>query len=238
MKPTILIPMAGNGTRFSQAGYKNIKPLISVHGKPMIERVIECVGVDGNWIFVVQKHHRDKYNLDEILQTLRPGCKVVDTGGGVTEGAVCSILLAEKYIDLDMPLIIINSDNIIHWDVNQLNRLWEEDLDGIILCFRDTQSKWSFVKIDENEHVVEVAEKNPISDIATAGMYIWKTGHSFITAAKQMIKANIRVNNEFYLCPVYNQNISNGEKIGIVWADEMYGIGTPEDLNHYLSIVK
>lgn len=227
--------MAGEGSRFSQAGFKTIKPLIPIFDKPMVEHVIDSIGItDAKWIFIVQKKHRDEYNLDEVLHLIKPGCIIVDTGGGVTEGAACSILLAENHIDLENPLIIVNSDNIIHWDVNELMRLNEECLDGMILCFRDTNPKWSFVRLDENGHVLEVAEKTPISDIATAGMYIWKTGKSFVQSAKMMIDKNIRVNGEFYLCPVYNQNVVLGEKIGVSWVKSMHGVGTPEDLKKYL----
>ena len=228
--------MAGNGTRFSQAGYKDIKPLIPIHGKPMVERVADCVGLDGNWIFIVQKDHRELYNLDDELQRIRPNCKIVDTGSGVTEGAACSVLLAKHLINPDAPLIIINSDNIIHWNTAHYFEMLSSNADGLIPCFKDSNPKWSFVKVD-NDIVSEVAEKNPISDIATAGIYIWKRGDDFIKSAEQMIEKNIRVNNEFYLCPVYNETITLGKTIKVCFVDEMHGVGTPEDLEIYLSKV-
>ena len=228
--------MAGNGKRFADAGYKEIKPLIQILGKPMIQHVVASVNLEGNWVFVVQKDHREKYSLDTVLNSIVPNCQIVDTGiSGVTEGAVCSILHAEKLIDKDAPVIIINSDNIIKWDTEDYFKMLEQNLDGLILCFTDTNPKWSFVKIDENNIVTEVAEKNPISNIATAGMYIWSKGQYFIDAAKSMIEKNIRVNNEFYVCPVYNQNVEMGHRIGITYVTEMHGVGTPEDLDIFLS---
>lgn len=228
--------MAGLGSRFSQAGYKDIKPLIPIHGKPMISHVVDSVGLEGNWIFIVQKVHRELYNLDEILNSIRPGCTIVDTGSGVTQGAACSVLLAKELINNDSPLIIINSDNIIDWDTTVINSFADSNSEGLILCFKDTDPKWSFAKLDNaGEYVIEVAEKLPISDNATAGMYIWKHGNNFVRAAEQMIAKNIRVNNEFYLAPVYNENILMGHKIIINIVNEMHGVGTPEDLERYLA---
>jgi len=227
--------MAGMGTRFSNAGYINIKPLIPIFGKPMIEHVIKSVGIDGKWVFIVQKTHREDYNLDEILNAICPGCTIIDTGGGVTEGAACSVLLAESHIDNSNPLIVINSDNIIGWKSNIVfDKFMNSDADGLILCFKDTDPKWSFARIGNNGYVTDVAEKDPISDNATAGMYIWKRGEDFVSAAKSMILKNIRVNNEFYLCPTYNENISAGQKISISTVDSMDGVGTPEDLEEYI----
>lgn len=237
-KPTIVVPMAGLGSRFVDAGYKDIKPMIDIAGKPMIERVIESVGIDGNWVFIVQKGHRESYNLDVFLRNLRPDCVIVDTGYGPTEGAACSVLLAKEYIDNDLPVIVINSDNIIDWDTTLYNEIDAGMADGLILCFKDSDPKWSFAKIDINGIVTEVAEKNPISDNATAGLYIWKEGRNFVQAAEQMIEKNIRVKGEFYLCPVYNENILLGHRIKIGIVNEMHGVGTPEDLRIYLSQLK
>lgn len=237
-RPNIIVPMAGLGTRFSEAGYLNIKPMIDIDGKPMVERVIDSVGIDGNWTFIVQRLHRERYNLDSFLQNLRPGCTIVDTGNGPTEGAACSVLLTKDYINNDRPLIVINSDNIIDWDIDLYAEFLNSASDGLILCFNDTDPKWSFARIGKDGLVEEVAEKNPISDIATAGMYIWKRGSDFVCAAEQMIEKNIRVKGEFYLCPVYNENILLGHKIAVGMVNQMHGVGTPEDLKIYLENLK
>lgn len=235
--PNIVVPMAGMGSRFVNAGYTDIKPLIPIFNKPMIEHVINSVNIDGNWIFIVQKGHREKYNLDEILTKLRPNCIIIDTGYSPTEGAACSVLLAKQCINTHSPLIVLNSDNIIKWDSKlYFVDMYRATVDGLILCFKDTDPKWSFVKLDaEEKYITEVAEKHPISDNATAGMYIWKRGIDFVRAAEQMISKNIKVNNEFYLCPVYNENIKMGQKIIVGFVDEMHGVGTPEDLEYYIT---
>jgi HAD superfamily hydrolase (TIGR01509 family) len=233
-KLNVLIPMAGAGSRFEQAGYTFPKPLIEVNGKPMIQVVIENLNLDANYIYVVQKAHREKYNLDTLLNLLTPGCKVVETDG-LTEGAACTALLAKKYIDNDNPLFFANSDQFVEWDSNEfMYKMQETNADGGIVSFTATHPKWSFAKVDENGLVTEVAEKNPISDIATVGYYFWKHGSDFIKYAEQMIEKNIRVNNEFYVCPVFNQAIEDKKQIRTFNTTGMWGLGTPEDLNYYL----
>jgi dTDP-glucose pyrophosphorylase len=226
--------MAGAGSRFEQAGYTFPKPLIEVNGKPMIQVVIENLNLDANYIYVVQKAHREKYNLDTLLNLLTPGCKIVETDG-LTEGAACTALLAKDYINNDNPLFFANSDQFVEWDSNEfMYKMQETDADGGIVSFTATHPKWSFAKIDENGLVTEVAEKNPISDIATVGYYYWKNGSDFVKYAEQMIEKNIRVNNEFYVCPVFNQAIEDCKQIRTFNTTGMWGLGTPEDLNYYL----
>jgi HAD superfamily hydrolase (TIGR01509 family) len=233
-KLNVLIPMAGAGSRFEQAGYTFPKPLIEVKGKPMIQVVVENLNLDANYIYVVQKAHRQKYNLDTLLNLITPGCKIVETDG-LTEGAACTALLAKEFIDNDAPLFFANSDQFVEWDSNEfMYKMNETNADGGIVSFTATHPKWSFAKVDENGLVTEVAEKNPISDIATVGYYYWKNGSDFVKYAEQMIEKDIRVNNEFYVCPVFNQAIEDCKQIRTFNTKAMWGLGTPEDLNYYL----
>jgi HAD superfamily hydrolase (TIGR01509 family) len=234
----VLIPMAGAGSRFEQAGYTFPKPLIDVVGKPMIQLVVENLNIEANYIYVVQKTHREKYNLDTLLNLITPGCKIVEVDG-VTEGAACTALLAKEYIDNENPLFFANSDQFVEWDSNEfMYKMNETNSDGGVVTFKATHPKWSFVRVDENGLVVEVAEKNPISDIATVGYYYWKHGSDFVKFAEEMIQKDIRVNNEFYVCPVFNQAIEDGKHIRTFDVPKMWGLGTPEDLNYYLENYK
>jgi HAD superfamily hydrolase (TIGR01509 family) len=237
-KMNILIPMAGAGSRFEQAGYTFPKPLIDVDGKPMIQVVVDNLNIDANYIFVVQKAHRKKYNLDTLLNLITPGCKIIETEG-LTEGAACTALLAKEYINNDEPLFFANSDQFVDWDSNEfMYKMQESNCDGGIVTFKSIHPKWSFAKINENGFVTEVAEKNPISDNATVGYYYWKHGSDFVKYAEQMIEKNIRVNNEFYVCPVFNQAIEDSKQVRIFEAKKMWGLGTPEDLKYYLENYK
>lgn len=233
-KMNVLIPMAGAGSRFQQVGYTFPKPLIDVRGKPMIQVVVENLNIEATYIYVVQKEHRAKYNLDTLLNLITPGCKVVEVDG-ITEGAACTTLLAKEYINNHEPLLMANSDQYIEWDSNEfMYKMVEQNLDGGVVTFRSTHPKWSFAKINEQGYVTEVAEKNPISDIATAGIYYWKRGSDYVRFAEQMIKKNIRVNNEFYVCPVFNEAIEGGCRVKTFDVPVMWGLGTPEDLKYYL----
>jgi len=233
-KLNVLIPMAGAGSRFATAGYTFPKPLIDVEGKPMIQVVVENLNIDANYIYVVQKSHREKFNLDTLLNLITPNCTIVEVDG-VTEGAACTALLAKEFIDNGNPLFFANSDQFVEWDSNEFfYKMNENDADGGIPVFHSTHPKWSFAKLDEDGFVTEVQEKNPISDLATIGFYYWKHGSDFVKYAEEMIEQDIRVNGEFYVCPVYNNAIKGGLKVRTFDTPKMWGLGTPEDLKHYL----
>ena len=233
-KMNVLIPMAGAGSRFTQAGYTFPKPLIEVNGKPMIQVVVDNLNIDAHYVFIVQEEHFHKYNLKQVLNLIKPGCDIV-TINGITEGAAVTTLLAKEYINSNEPLLIANSDQVVEWNSNECLYAFDADeIDGGILTFKATHPKWSYAKIGDNGFVSEVAEKNPISDNATVGIYYWKHGSDYVKYAEDMIQKNIRTNNEFYVCPVFNQAIEDGKKIRVKEIEKMWGIGTPEDLNYYL----
>ncbi len=233
-KLNIIIPMAGAGSRFEQAGYTFPKPLIDVEGKPMIQVVVENLNMVANFIFIVQKSHRIKYNLDTLLNIIAPNCKIIEVDG-LTEGAACTALLAKDLINNDNPLFFANSDQFVSWDSNEfMYKMQETDCDGGIVTFESIHPKWSFAKVNEFGLVTEVAEKNPISNMATVGFYYWKHGSDFVKYAEQMIEKNIRVNNEFYVCPVFNQAIEGGKSIRTFEVNKMWGLGTPEDLKYFI----
>ena len=230
----VLIPMAGAGSRFQKAGYTFPKPLIEVNGKPMIQVVVENINVEAKHIFVVQKSHYEKYNLKTVLNNIAPHCEIVQVDG-VTEGAACTTLLAKEFIDNDEPLLMANSDQFVEWDSNEfMYSMVGDNIDGGMLTFRSNHPKWSYAKLNDDGFVTEVQEKNPISDIATVGIYYWAKGSDYVKYAEQMIDKDIRVNNEFYVCPVFNEAISDDKKLKIFDIEKMWGLGTPEDLKHFL----
>jgi len=232
----ILIPMAGEGSRFIKEGYTFPKPLIDVDGKPMIQKVVENLNFDAEYIFLARKEHLIKYSgLRSTLERITNNkCKIVEVDS-LTEGAVCTALLAKKYINDDDDLLIANSDQIIEYNLENFQYIKNfSNVNGIVFCFRAVHPKWSFVKVNSRGVITEVAEKNPISDIATCGIYWYRKGYEFVKYAEQMIEKNIRVNNEFYIAPVYNELINSGGTLIPFFVHKMHGIGTPEDLNFYL----
>jgi len=236
---TIVIPMAGRGSRFADAGYKDPKPLIPVRGVPMIKLVIDNLRPSRphRFVFICQREHVAGYGLEPRLAAWAPGCAIVQLDG-VTEGAACSVLTAEAYLD-DSPLMIANADQYL--DVSMDDYLDAADgLDGMIMTMTASDPKWSFVAVDERGLATQLAEKVPISDEATVGVYNFAHGRDFARAAREMIARDLRVNGEFYVAPVYNMLIEQGARIGIHnignEANGMYGLGVPADLELFLSL--
>ena len=233
-KMNVLIPMAGLGSRFADVGYTFPKPLIEVNGKPMIQVVLENLNIEANYTFVVRKEHYDKYSLQYLLTLIAPGCNIIQVDE-LTEGSACTTLLAKEFIDNDDPLLLANSDQFMEWNSNECLYAFNADgIDAGILTFKATHPKWSYAKVGEDGFVSEVAEKKPISDDATVGVYFWKKGSDYVKYAEQMIDKDIRTNGEFYICPVFNEAIADGKKVRIKEIERMWGIGTPEDLNYFL----
>ncbi len=235
----IVIPMAGQGSRFAKEGYEKPKPFIDVNGKPMIVRVLENLAYpDARYILIARKEHMDKEKelVAEIEKEFNAIFIPIDK---LTEGTACTVLYARKYINNNEPLLIANSDQIVDMNIADfINDCSTRKLDGSILTFVDKHSdpKWSFAKLDADNLVTEVKEKVVISEYATVGIYFYTKGKDFVDASIDMIIENDRVNNEFYTCPTYNYVIKDGAKIGIynIEFEQMHGIGTPEDLKKYL----
>ncbi|MCX8130431.1 MAG: glycosyltransferase family 2 protein [Clostridia bacterium] len=236
----IVIPMAGRGSRFSAAGYELPKPLIPVHGIPMIQVVINNLKPEQEhrFIFLCQQEHIDKYNIHKILLSLEPCCVIVPVDR-LTEGAACTVLLAKDFINDNNPLMIANSDQWVDTDINiYLSHIAGGDIDGLIMTMNSDDPKWSYARL-HNGNVIEVVEKQVVSDEATVGIYNYQEGRCFVKAAEKMIEKGLRVNGEFYVAPAYNEMIDAGMKISYYNIGSefngMYGIGIPSDLERFLS---
>jgi dTDP-glucose pyrophosphorylase len=232
-KVNLIIPMAGEGKRFSDVGYTIPKPFIPVHGKPMVQSVVKNLNIDGKHIFIVQKQHSAGNSLKLFLEGIRPKCVVIEVDS-LTEGPACTALLAEQYIDGN-PLIIVNCDQMIHdFNLNHLLEFCEKnEADGILGAFLSSSKKNSYMKINPQGEVTEVKEKIVISNIATNGLHFWKNGKDFVSSAKKMIEADERYNSEFYIAPTYNYLIKDGKKILPFFYNLHWPIGIPDDLNKY-----
>ena len=239
----IVIPMSGEGSRFANVGFMNPKPMIKIGGRPMINWVIENLKpneFDPHYIFVVQKSHEKKHNISTKLKKQAKNVTVVITDV-LTEGPLCTCLLAKHLIDSKHPLMIANSDQYLEWDVNTfIRQVCSTTIDGGIVTFfvppslNDT--RWSYVKKSQSTgYVVECQEKKVISDEATVGVYWFSHGNDFVRYAERMVKKNVRVNNEFYVCPVYNEGISDGQKYVCFKCDRMWGLGVPDDARAFQS---
>jgi NDP-sugar pyrophosphorylase family protein len=232
--------MAGRGSRFASAGFVQPKPLIPIGGRPMIEWVIGNIrpARPHRFIFIAQATHLAAHpEVRATLERLCPGAIFVTTDT-VTEGAACTVLLARQHIDGDAPLMIANADQYVDLPVDDyLARMDQDRLDGLIMTFYSDHPKWSFCRINAAGLVTEVVEKKVVSNEATVGIYNFRRGGAFVAAADSMIAQNLRVNNEFYVAPAYNQLITAGDRVGVARTGQeyqgMYGLGTPEDLAYF-----
>jgi NDP-sugar pyrophosphorylase family protein len=237
----VVIPMAGRGSRFADVGYEIPKPLLPIHGVPMIDVVVRNLTPQepARFVFVCRDEHVADYGFVPALREIAPGCEIV-TLDAVTEGAACTVLLAEDAVDPGAPLIIANSDQWVDHDVTQhLAQLRRDDLDGLIMTMTADDPKWSFVELD-GDLVTNVVEKEVVSSEATVGIYTFARASDYFDGARAMIAADKRVNGEFYVAPVYNELIASGARIGIdnvgVDGDGMYGLGTPADYETFLGL--
>ena len=236
----IVVPMAGRGSRFANAGYTEPKPLIPVGGKPMIQWVIDNVRPrrEHRFIFICLAEHLTAYpDVPATLRRLCPGCEIVPVDR-VTEGAACTVLLARRFIAGDEPLMIANADQFVELPIDDyLAVMDQKQADGLIMTFWADDPKWSFCRLRPDGSVQEVVEKQVVSNDATVGIYNFRRGSDFVQAADQMIAADLRVNNEFYVAPTYNQLIAEGRRIVVAATGReragMYGLGVPADLHFF-----
>jgi NDP-sugar pyrophosphorylase family protein len=231
----IMIPMGGAGSRFSAAGYDRPKPFIEFHNSTMIENVIENLGCENDYVLIAQKMHYEAFRHVFDRVAFKVKSLQVATLDGITRGAAESCLFAENFLNHDLPLMIANSDQMMHWNSVEF-KAWflDSGLDGAIMTFDSQSEKNSYAEVNDHGLVVRTAEKQVISKHATNGIYVWRKAGDFFKAAREMISKNLRFNNEFYVCPVYNINIAWKQKIGIYHIDGHWPIGTPQDLTAYL----
>lgn len=235
----IVIPMAGEGSRFRTAGYDVPKPLIPVCGTPMIQLVIENLRPlqDHRFIFLTRSQHQNRYGLDDLLKQWSPDAEIVSVEQP-TQGAACTVLLARDFIDTDQPLMLANCDQYIDYSIDEyLQRLNDDQADGLLMTMTADDPKWSFVGRDSYGRVNRVVEKSVISNEATVGIYNFRYGRDFVAAADSMISKDLRVNGEFYVAPAYNEMIADAKKLTTCNVGSeghgMYGLGIPEDLRAF-----
>lgn len=234
--------MAGKGSRFIKEGYTQPKPLLPVYGKPMIDVVVENLRpyAPHRFIFICQREHLNSYGLHDHLKNLGKDVEIIAIDS-VTAGAACTVLLAEHHIDNLQPLMISNCDQYVDIRIDDyIGCMREGAYDGFIMTMTANDPKWSFIRYDAARKVTEVVEKKVVSSEATVGIYNYKRGADFVSAAKAMIQAGDRVNGEFYVAPVYNYLIKQNAKVGFLNIGSeragMWGLGIPEDLKFFNSL--
>ena len=231
----VLIPMAGLGTRVG--GGHLPKPLVQVSGQPMIRLVVDALGLENRYVFVVREEDDDRFNFDNLLRRFVGDFEVVRVPR-LTEGAACTALCASSLIDNDEPLLLTVCDAVNDLGANWQAVCLECGADGLIFCFESDKPGYSYVKSGENGLVEEVAEKRVISKLATSGNYFWSRGSEFVRYTKRMVDENYRVNNEFYLAPAYNFAIKDGKRIVTQIARQVNDLGTDAGISLFAATAK
>ena len=227
----IVIPMAGLGSRFSDAGYTTPKPFIEIEGKPMILEAVNTLGFEGNYIFIIRKDEYIKSKMKEIF----PDSQIIEVDY-LTDGPASSVMLAKEFINNDEELIVANCDQIMWWDAETvIKQIRVMDYDGVVVTYHETTPKNSYARINRRGYVTKMAEKQVISNVSLNGIHYWKKGKYFVESTESMVEKNIRFNNEFYVSLTYNQMIEKGLKVGIYHIPNEFhnAVGTPDDLNRY-----
>jgi UDP-N-acetylglucosamine diphosphorylase / glucose-1-phosphate thymidylyltransferase / UDP-N-acetylgalactosamine diphosphorylase / glucosamine-1-phosphate N-acetyltransferase / galactosamine-1-phosphate N-acetyltransferase len=243
----IVIPLAGLGSRFADAGYLEPKPLIYFRGKTMIEHAIESIGIYGKFIFITRlflEPYHSRLMAILLKYTDEKNIVVIEKP---TRGSAETILQAKDLIRSHTPLLQTNCDQILRWGPQDfLDHIYEQNCHGSVVTTSSTEKKHSYVKLNKQYYAEEFAEKNPISNQALVGVHYWERGYYFVDAAERMILENNTQNGEFYVSASYNYMLrnfkDNGKKCNItsfqIHGTEINFLGTPEDLNQYKRIWK
>lgn len=233
----IIIPMAGRGSRFAQSSYNHPKPLIDVLGRPMFTWALKSISniEYSELIFIALKEHEHIYNVTQLIDSYVDVSYKLVLLDNVTDGQLCTVLTAKKYIDNNEDILIIASDTVIKTDLTKDIMRYGNQLEGLISVLKLPGEQWSFARSDSDGKVIQVAEKNRISDWASTGMYYFKNGSRFVKEAELMILNEEKTRGEYYIMPVYQKLINSGMDIRISIAENMWDMGTPEGLAHFIN---
>jgi NDP-sugar pyrophosphorylase family protein len=239
----IIIPIAGTSELFEKAGYIYPKPLIEINGKLMIEMVLENllpVKTEKKFTFIIREEDCVNFHLDNTLRLLIPDANVA-TIKRPTQGALCSVLMSIDNIQPDDELLIVNGDQLIDQNLDKvISSFHKEGAEAGLLTFSSVHPRWSYARTDENNHVLETAEKNPISRNAIAGFYYFKNASDFIEAATNVLLKDTRINDLFFISSTINEYVLMNKKVlnFSIGGHQYHSFYSPQMINEYESSVK
>jgi dTDP-glucose pyrophosphorylase len=240
----IVILMGGSSSSFFDEGHKFCKPLIEVGEDMIIEAVVnnlnQIIEPHDRIIFIIKQEDNEKFHLKNVIKLLAPDSEVVELKYD-TDGAACSALLASEYIEDDEELLIVNGDQIIEYDLKKVRDVFaKKEYDAGVITFDSVHPRWSYVVVNDDNEVIEVSEKTPISNHATAGFYYYKKGKFFLEGAQAMIIKGASVDGIYYVCPVFNQLVLKGKKITTfnISAEKYHSLMSPNLVNSYIKYLE
>jgi dTDP-glucose pyrophosphorylase len=235
----VLMLMAGSSGAYREAGFPFPKPLVEICDQPILQHVLRSLepltAAPHRAILALRSDENAKYHVGAVARLLDPRVQIVEVRAD-TGGAACTALLAVDMINNTSPLVVVNGDQIIDTNLDEVIQGFQQrELDGGIVVFEDVHPRWSFVKCDAQQMVIEAAEKRPISNNATAGFYYFARGTDFVAAVKSMILKDAQVNGSFYVCPAYNELILLGRGIGVhrILKEQYFSLSTPQGAQNY-----
>lgn len=243
MRPLhIIMPMAGEGSRFAKAGWTTPKPLIELRGVPLFQRAIGSVAlpdVKMKYSFIVRQEHIDKQHIDRLIQNILPESQIFSVLK-TTRGAVETCLVAETAIDDDDAIVVMDCD--LEFRSKGYNELVKEALSqsaseadgGALVSFESVNPRYSYALVDDYGRVLRTAEKEPISNHALCGAYFFGSGMDFKRIAHQLLYDGTHGKAEFYVSLLYNYLLAEGKVVRLATMEEYYSYGTPEELKNYL----
>jgi NDP-sugar pyrophosphorylase family protein len=242
---TLILPMAGKGSRFSQKGYKLPKPLLDVDGDAMVAQAVNCLPVSSNNVFMCLEEHLHNYGLEDMLVE-KYNAKIVpisETTAG--QACTCEIGINESKIDLNNPIMISACDNGVSYDKKKyLEIMNDESVDVIVWSFRNNQTSkvnpdmYAWLDVDDEGLIRHVSCKkfiydDPLKTHAIIGTMFFRKASYFMEGLVKNYEENIRSNGEFYVDDVLNQNIKSGLKVKVFEVDNYICWGTPDDYMTY-----
>ena len=243
MRPLhIIMPMAGEGSRFLKEGWTTPKPLIELKGVPLFKRAIGSVSIIGapmKYSFIVRKEHIDNYHIDEQIKAILPNANVFFVEK-TTRGAVETCLIAEPAISKDDAIMVMDCDLEFRSKgyiegISQILRMPAEKANGgMLVSFESTEPSYSYAEVDDNMIVKCTAEKEVISNHALCGAYFFSTAKGFLNAAHRLLNEPVFTKPEYYVSLLYNYLLADGETVRLSTMEEYYSYGTPEELKKYL----
>ena len=237
----IIMPMAGEGSRFAKAGWTTPKPLIELRGVPLFQRAIGSVaieGVDMKYSFIVRQEHIDSQHIDRLITDILPEARIFSVLK-TTRGAVETCLVAESAIDDEDAVVVMDCD--LEFRSVRYNELVKRALSvpaaeadgGALVSFESGNPRYSYAQVDETGRVLRTAEKEPISNHALCGAYFFGSGKDFKRIAHQLLDDGTHGKAEFYVSLLYNYLLAEGKVVRLATMEEYYSYGTPEELMRY-----
>lgn len=238
MRPLhIIMPMAGEGSRFAQAGWTTPKPLIKLNGIPLFQRAIGSIPIQGvqmKYSFIVRQEHINEQHIDRLIKEFLPEARIFSVQK-TTRGAVETCLVAEDNISDNDAIVVMDCDlefrsaEYIKLVAQSLSIQENEAEGGVLVSFESDDARYSYAQIDDCGRVIRTAEKEPISAHALCGAYFFGSGKVFKRIAHQLLEDGTHGKPEFYVSLLYNYLLAEGKIVRLAEMEEFHSYGTPEE---------